>query len=663
MIRVGKRKYVAIYVLSFLAAVLACLFTGKNMQAHAAQGVNVQYRTQDEIRTYIRNNGATTSSNLTFVRNPYFQTPFEPGALSYDTQQSAANMVNQMRYIAGLSNMVSISDSYSQYAQAAAFINYLNGSLSKTPARPAGISDQLYQLASVGAERSNLAWSSWANRGLNETIVSDWMNDGDTTNIYTLEHRRRLLYPLATQIGFGAVSGTSGTYSCAYTYESNYAWSNETGVAWPAQNMPVEYFSTLHPWSISLGHQVNANDISVVLTRLSDNKRWYFSRGSSDGEFWVSNDNYGQTGCIIFRPSIQTIGSYQSGDTFMVTVNGDTTPIQYTVQFFSLGSYDPSKRMFTVTFDSQGGNSILPITVEEQGVISSLPTPTMAGAEFLGWFTGKNGDGVQLTNTTRISRNMTYYAYWKRDKTLTGITAFYNGTAVAGTDVSNGMVVGARYSDGSSQRVYDFTVSQKTLTEGKNTITVSYGGYTQTVTVTASKLDTASQYYEFAFNANGGNNTGRSKIIIKAGEAIGVLPVAERENYLFNGWYTQATGGQKVFALTVPNESATLYAQWSSAKKPGKVNTPTLKSSQSGQLKISYAKVSGAAGYDIAYSTDRYFSDDATNKMLVTSTAKTLKDLKEGKKYFVKVRAYRLDSTGKKIYGAYSQSKGMRIKE
>ena len=87
MIRVGKRKYVAIYVLSFLAAVLACLFTGKNMQAHAAQGVNVQYRTQDEIRTYIRNNGATTSSNLTFVRNPYFQTPFELYRMIHSSQR------------------------------------------------------------------------------------------------------------------------------------------------------------------------------------------------------------------------------------------------------------------------------------------------------------------------------------------------------------------------------------------------------------------------------------------------------------------------------------------------------------------------------------------------------------------------------------------------
>lgn len=663
MIRVGKRKYVTIYLLTFLMTIMACLFAGKSTQAHAAQGMAVQYRTQEEIRNYINVNGATVTSNLNFVRNPFFQSPFDAGALSYDTQQSAANMVNQMRYIAGVSNTVTISDTYSQYAQAAAFVNYLNGRLSKSPTRPSGISNELYQLATQGAERSNLSWSAWENRGLNDTIVSDWMNDGDSVNIYTLEHRRRLLNPLTTQIGFGAVSGAGGTYSSAYTYETNYAWSTETGVAWPAQNMPVEYFSTTHPWSISLGHQVRANEISVVLTRMSDNKRWYFSSGSSDGDFYVSNENYGQMGCIIFRPNAVTVGSYQAGDTFVVSISGDTTPIQYTVQFFSLGSYNPTKKMYTVTFDSQGGNSIGPVTVEEQGMINALPTPTMAGAEFLGWYTGKNGEGARLTNTTRITRDITYYAYWKKDKTVTGITALFYGTAIAGTDVTNGLVVSARYSDGSSQRVDDYTVSQKILLEGKNTITVSYGGYTETVAVTATKMDTASQFYEFTFNANGGNLTGRNKLIIRAGEAIGVLPEAERENYLFNGWYTEATGGQKVFTLTVPDGSATLYAQWATAKKPGKVNAPTLKSSQSGQLKISYSKVSGAAGYDIAYSTDRYFSADSTNKILATTTAKTIKDLKEGKKYFVKVRAYRLDSTGKKIYGSYSDKKAMRIQE
>lgn len=664
MIRAGKRKYVTIHLLTFVIAITACLFACKNMQAYAAQGINVNYRTQDEIRAYVRNSGAMTSSNLNFVRNPYFQAPFDAGALSFDTQQSAANMVNQMRYIAGLSGVVSINDEYSRYAQAAAFVNYLNGTpQSKTPARPSGISDTLYMMASLGAERSNLAWSSWSNRGLNDTIVSDWMNDGDTTNIYTLEHRRRLLNPLTNQIGFGAVSGPSGTYSCAYTYENNNAWSTETGVAWPAQNMPVEYFSALYPWSISMGRQVSMNDISVVLTRMSDNRRWYFSRGSSDGDFWVSNDNFGQTGCIIFRPSLQTLGSYQPGDTFLVTVSGAIEPINYTVQFFSLGNTSPTRNMYTVTFESQGGNAIAPITVEEMGVIPSLPTPAMQGAEFLGWFTGKDGDGAQLTNTTRISRNTTYYAHWKREKSLTGITAFYNGAAIAGTDVSNNMVVGARYSDGSSQRVYDFTVSQKTLLEGRNTITVSYGGYSEVVTVTAEKMDASSQYYEFTFNANGGRNLGRNKIVIPAGDAIGTLPEAERENYTFDGWYTEATGGQKVFALTVPDGSATLYAQWSGTKKPGKAGTPVLSSNKSGQLKIKYSKASGAEGYQIAYSTNRSFSESSTNKILATSTSKTVKDLKEGRKYFVRVRAYCFDSTGKKIYGPYSSKKGLRVQE
>jgi endo-1,4-beta-xylanase len=46
----------------------------------------------------------------------------------------------------------------------------------------------------------------------------------------------------------------------------------------------------------------------------------------------------------------------------------------------------------------------------------------------------------------------------------------------------------------------------------------------------------------------------------------------------------------------------------------------------------------------------------------VASNKKTLTQLQEGKNYYIKVRAYKTDSTGKKIYGAYSKVKKMVVK-
>ena len=70
--------------------------------------------------------------------------------------------------------------------------------------------------------------------------------------------------------------------------------------------------------------------------------------------------------------------------------------------------------------------------------------------------------------------------------TLTRISATYSGGDVAvGTAVSalTGIVVTAHYSDGSSKTVTGYTLSG-TITEGSNTITVSYSGKTTTFTVT-----------------------------------------------------------------------------------------------------------------------------------------------------------------------------------
>ena len=72
------------------------------------------------------------------------------------------------------------------------------------------------------------------------------------------------------------------------------------------------------------------------------------------------------------------------------------------------------------------------------------------------------------------------------DKTLTSISAIYTGGEVTvGTALTDltGITVTAHYSDGSTGTVTGYTLSGE-IVEGKNTITVSYGGKTTTFMVT-----------------------------------------------------------------------------------------------------------------------------------------------------------------------------------
>lgn len=89
-----------------------------------------------------------------------------------------------------------------------------------------------------------------------------------------------------------------------------------------------------------------------------------------------------------------------------------------------------------------------------------------------------------------------------------------------------------------------------------------------------------------------------------------------------------------------------------------KAKTPKLTNLKGKKLKITYAATSGAKGYQIQYAANKKFTK-AKSKTL-TKRSFTVK-LKKGKKYYVRVRAYKLDGSNKKVYGAWSKVKSIKI--
>ena len=78
--------------------------------------------------------------------------------------------------------------------------------------------------------------------------------------------------------------------------------------------------------------------------------------------------------------------------------------------------------------------------------------------------------------------------------------------------------------------------------------------------------------YTVSFNVNGGTLTsGVAAKTVYNGQKYGNLPTVERKDYVFQGWYTAASGGTKITEDTIVEVLAnqTLYAQW-------KANTYTL---------------------------------------------------------------------------------------
>ena len=75
---------------------------------------------------------------------------------------------------------------------------------------------------------------------------------------------------------------------------------------------------------------------------------------------------------------------------------------------------DAPKKEFTITFDTQGGSVVKPITIAEGATITLPRNPTKEGYIFDGWYL--SDEFIEKFNATQtISSNITVYAKWKED--------------------------------------------------------------------------------------------------------------------------------------------------------------------------------------------------------------------------------------------------------
>ena len=293
----------------------------------AASGLGVAKHSKSDIIAQIKKNGAYPSDAVTYKKAYKTKSPYYEGALSDSTLKKALATLNNMRYIAGLNYNVTLDSTYTAQCQAGAYVNYINNEMSHDPRKPSGMSSALYNKGYAGCSNSNIAWTDST---LNDAIINLWMEDGDPSNIQEVGHRAWCLNPTMGKTGFGV----AGDQMCMYALDTSYN-STIKNVAWPAQNMPVEYFGNNAPWSLFTGQDQNAGSVKVTLKRKRDGKTWTFSKSKSNGDFYVGSYSYYRKGTIVFRP--KGITEYKAGDVFTVSVTGVSTPVIYTVSFFSLG--------------------------------------------------------------------------------------------------------------------------------------------------------------------------------------------------------------------------------------------------------------------------------------------------------------------------------------
>ena len=81
-------------------------------------------------------------------------------------------------------------------------------------------------------------------------------------------------------------------------------------------------------------------------------------------------------------------------------------------------------------------------------------------------------------------------------------------------------------------------------------------------------------------------------------------------------------------------------------------------------MTVKWKKDKTVTGYQIQYSKSKKYAKKSTKTVTISkksTTSKTISKLKSKKKYYVRIRAYK-KSAGKKIYGAWSKTKTVKVK-
>lgn len=409
-------------------------------------------------------------------------------------------------------------------------------------------------------EGSNLISSSLqvsVTMSANRTLVAKYQIKSYVVNAVSDDTTKGIVSPAGQTVEHGKNATVTASRKTGYKFDGWYNGSTKVTSTNPYTFAPTANITLTAKWAINTvsdtikispsgGGTVSPNPvigqentaISTTATPATgyNFKHWRYNNFSASGGYSESTTN-----------------------PLKITVTGkrDVTAV------FELKSY-------TVTWNANGG-TVSPASVSKThgSTLGTLPTPTRAATAeysytFAGWFTAASG-GTQISSTTTVTGNVTYYAHWTAAKR--SYTATFNG---------NG---GSTPSPSSITKEYNTALG--TLPTCSRTGYTFLGWYTassggtkiSTTTVVTKDITYYAQWsinsYTLTFNPNGGTVTPTSKDL-EYNSVYGTLPTPTRASdaqytYTFAGWYTAATGGTQVTAATkMAAKDTTVYAHWTS---------------------------------------------------------------------------------------------------
>lgn len=358
-------------------------------------------------------------------------------------------------------------------------------------------------------------------------------------------------------------------------------------------------------------------------------------RGNVDINFWYKGENSTYLGTQVYTGAPIECGVYAAIDGRELVENVDYT-LTYSnninigtahITLNGIGEHKGLKQNYTF--------NIVPDKVKNVAHISSENTSLK-----LSWNSVSGADAYVITaESINNIKTFTKTVYGRTEGEIDGLidgNEYIVTVRALGYD-SKGNALSGEPSDYISSKTTGNKVSGvKVSARAEKSITLSWYRIADCESYTVYQYDSALKDYKLVGKTDG--NTDSLKISnLKQGVSYKFTVCANKEN-------RQCEPSDAFSAVTVPK----------------KVSNKSAKSKKSRRINYSFKKVS-ATGYQYQWSTHKNFKSNFLTKS-TKSTKITIKTAQSRRRYYVRVRAYKTEPGGKKIYGKWSNVKSVKVK-
>lgn len=690
-----KRRIVAGTVLTVLTGALLSwggvkAETAETVMYDAAEFPSFQERTKEEVghrygeAMYAGDSYVNGDSNTYYETEYSLENPHAAGKLTEDTHKTMTAMTEFYRWLAGVKPLQAVSE-HSDKLQAEALVrNFEFNHTISDSSKPEDMTQEFWDYGAKDYIHTILARYSTP-----RNAITSWMNEGYSHSYGwdTVGHRYALIGGTVSDVQYGYAGSIAIGQEKAYENSMENPFS-----AFPAPGyMPNDLVrSSSSAWSIQINRtRITVTDSSSIVVKVTNtDTRESYECTMANGKLRVSGS------LLVFVQPVLASGTRYEGS-YRVDVTGLTdvetgkdAAITYTTEFFDPTEYTPSY-VKTVTADGIEKYIIYKSTATTENlrkIAYALPDEVTVVAE-----NGRTAQVPVMGNWILDEKEQCWINQADATKLPSDIT-----------DRGNVLKKCAVYYE-ISESVYDsynsLTISPRVVKEGE--------GGRMSVYLSLISADT-SAIFQLVPQGNG-IYTGKKRFDSRTSEGFSVtsngshlyqIPFLQKsdEGEYFSIFYdssdTCAYVSTQIQTLTVQDEPQSGKApsqqpsvtpdttkkedpdieeednsdeddDESSAPQVAKVTRLRGKVKGKGKkksLELTWKKVSGASGYQVQVSTQKSFK--GAKKKTVKKNKYRISKLKPGKKYYVRVRAYRTyrseDRKTGRAYGAWT-GKSIRV--